>query len=287
MCIQMMLCNVFCMFDVKAIIQSHKYNHFSRLTMAIKINFGCWFNTKTHTVLFPDTAMSAPRPRARSRSRTRSPADSPHRARHSHPLAHFPQPEEVATTRSWVQLTQEIYNLRHAIGFLGLLLAAVVNLPITLGPYTRSRLASITWIRRTTYDRGQPIDIMNTGTTFLRHHQQPFAQLLWLLAEAPRFSWHLRRYLRDTINNSTEAMTEYIITFLYLQYINNPDAPPNYRVLDVRYFEVFTDLMINLGNTLQQTYRSAMSVMTAIPHDFPPTAEPSMSYYVYLYNRNG
>ena len=184
MCIQMMLCNVFCMFDVKAIIQSHKYNQFFSPDNGHQEQLWVLIQNKTHTVLFPDTAMSAPRPRARSRSRTRSPADSPHRARHSHPLAHFPQPEEVATTRSWVQLTQEIYNLRHAIGFLGLLLAAVVNLPITLGPYTRSRLASITWIRRTTYDRGQPIDIINTGTTFLRHHRQPFAQLLWLLASS-------------------------------------------------------------------------------------------------------
>ena len=228
--------------------------------------------------------MPAPGTPPRSRSRTRT--NSPHRARHVHPLSHFPQPQEVGVTAAWIGLSREMWNLRFTRSFFGLLVAAIVNMPLTMGTRITTRIAAITWIRRTTHDWDQNINVINSGTTFLRHHHQPYAQLLWLLQEAPRYTWHLRRYQREAVNTAAAAMTEYIMTFLYIQYNNNPNVPPNPRTLDASYFEVFTHLLINIGNAVQEQYRSAQVAITEAPERFPPRTEASMAYFVWLHNRN-
>ena len=232
------------------------------------------------------TAMASPRITLRSRSRSRTPSDSPHRARHVHPLSHLPQPQEVGITRAWVSLNREIHNLRITIGFLGLLVAAIINMPIRLGAAIRNRVAAINWIRRTTYDRNEGINVINDGTAFLRHHHQPYAQLLWLLAEAPRYTWHLRRCQRDTINTAAAAMTEYITTVLCYQHDYNRIVAINYRILDVNYLELFTNLIITAGSALQMQYRTAQLMMRGAPGTFPTTVHPAIDYFMWLHNRD-
>ena len=81
-------------------------------------------------------------------------------------------------------------------------------------------------------------------------------------------------------------MTDYIMTFLHIQYNNIPKAPPNPRALDISYFEVFTNLIIHIGNAVQEQYRSAQVAITEAPDAFPPCTEASVAYFVWMHNRN-
>ena len=223
--------------------------------------------------------------RARSRSRSRTRSSSHHAARHRHPMSLWPQPSSVGTIRAWVTLAREIYYLRSTVAFIGLIIASIVNLPIQLSAASTNIINTITWMRHNTYQSAPPVDIATEGTQWLRHHRQPGAQLLWLCAEVPRYVWNIRHHQRNAIRNVTEAMTEYVTTFLCFAAANQQN-PPDWNLLNTDYFDDSITFFINLGNTLDNQLRDAQQLFNAAPSRIVPAGEANLRYYIALHSRN-
>ena len=219
-------------------------------------------------------------PRARtfdgSRSRSRTASSSEPAARFQHPLALHPQPQNVRSIRAWVSLNREVHALRITLGFMGLLIAATYGLPVTLSVVITARIAEIPWIRRTTYARGPPVNIIEEGTAWLRHHAYPLAQLIWLCAETSRYTWNLRHFQRTAIRRLAEAMIEYLTTFLSLDSLNT---------LDVDFVGSFADFVINMGNALHNQLNVAETLLSLAPGRLVQS-DPSLQYYIGLHTRD-
>ena len=218
-----------------------------------------------------------PVPSSRSRSRT----NSPRRSTTTHPLVHQPQPHEVANIRNYINMLRECRANRIIINFTGLIIAAMYNLPITFDHATTTRIQNVSWIRRSTYDRGPAIDITTNGVGFLRHHDRRFAQAMWLLAEAPQFSWRLRHYLRDGFVNMTNTMLEYLITYLAL----NPYS--EHHTLDTYFVVSFMNYMMDFGRNLQLQNIAITSFLTAVQASMPHATNAETRDFLWLHSRQG
>ena len=221
---------------------------------------------------------------ARSRSRSRSRSQSVIPAQHVHPLAFQPQPQGVRLANTWISLHREVWALRITIRILNLILAALWNLPVRYSSTVASRIGASTWTRDRSINRGQDNNFMYNGTSFLRHHLHPIPQVLWLLSDLPRHIWNIQQHQRAPLLSAANTMTEYLLTFLYIQ----QDVPLEQRwlTLDTAFLEVFMNNILTIGQVLHDQFFIARRLMTEAPGSLPPCTDPTIRYYLRLFNRH-